>query len=75
MILTSKHPDRFDVLEFLLDRHDHLQNKLWKLTKVEPPTLDDNVPEGDIRDYIYFIYKLRKPVVHKQDEYDSSMVI
>ena len=70
LILTSKHPDRFDVLEFLLDRHDHLQNKLWKLTKVEPPTLDDRVPEGNRRDYIYFIYELRELVVHKQVEYN-----
>ena len=70
LILASKHPDRFEVLEFLLNRHDQLQDKLWKLTKVEPPTLDDSVPEGDRRDYIYFIYELKEPVIHKTIEYN-----
>ena len=28
------------------------------------------MPEGDRRDYIYFTYVLREPVVYKQVEYD-----
>ena len=70
LILASKHPDRFEVLEFLLDRHGQLQDDLWRVTKVEPPTLDDSVPEGKRGDYVYFIFELGKPKVHKEVAYN-----
>ena len=74
LILASKHPDRFEVLDFLLDRHDQLQDELWKVTKVEPPTLDDSVPEGEKRDFLYFIYELGEPFTHKNVEYNYMCV-
>ena len=29
-IFCSKHPDRHDVIDFLVERHNYLQDQTWK---------------------------------------------
>ena len=69
LILASKHPDRFEVLDFLLNRHDELQDRLWNLSKVEYPTLDDSIPQIKRSDRLHFIFELSEPFIHKQIQY------
>ena len=33
VILGSKHPDRHDVIDFLVERHNYLQDQAWKAQK------------------------------------------
>ena len=43
VILGSTHPDKFDVLDFLIERHDQLQDHIWQANKKELVTLDDSI--------------------------------
>ena len=66
VILGSTHPDRHDVLDFLIDRHNFLQKEVWKSQKKAIPVLDDSIPVGNAKDYrehINFVFKLGQPVV------------
>ena len=40
----STHPDRCDVLDILVEKHSHLQDKAWEAQKTEHVTLDDSIP-------------------------------
>ena len=64
VILGSTHPDRHDVLDFLIARHNFLQEHVWKLQKKAIPVLDDSIPVAkDYRKHIYFVFKLGQPVI------------
>ena len=59
VILGSKHPDRYDVLDFLVERHNHLQDQTWEAQKTEHVVLDDSIPGSkNYRKHIYFVFKL-----------------
>ena len=38
------HPDRYDVLDFLVERQSHLQDQVWEAQKTEHVTLGDSIP-------------------------------
>ena len=59
VILGSTHPDRYDVLDFLVERHNHLQDQAWEAQKTEHVALDDSIPVAkNYREQIYFVFKL-----------------
>ena len=44
VILGSTHPDRHDVIDFLVERHTYLQDQVWKAHKIRHVALDDSTP-------------------------------
>ena len=60
VVLGSTHPDRYDVLDFLVKRHNHLQSKAWEAQKTEHAELDDSIP---VAKSIYFGFKLCEPAL------------
>ena len=44
VILGSTHPDRHDVIDFLVERHNYLQDQAWKAQKTRHVALDDSIP-------------------------------
>ena len=59
VILGSTHPDRHDVIDFLVERHNYLQDQAWKAQKTWHVALDDSIPTAkDYRGHIYFVFKL-----------------
>ena len=44
VILGSTHPDRYDVINFLVERHNFLQDQAWKAQKIRHVALDDSIP-------------------------------
>ena len=44
VILGSTHPDRHDVIDFLVERHNYLQDQAWKAQKIRHVALDDSTP-------------------------------
>ena len=44
VILGSTYPDRHDVIDFLVERHNCLQDQAWKLQKTRHVALDDSIP-------------------------------
>ena len=44
VILGSTHPDRHDVIDFLVERHTYLQDQVWKAQKIRHVALDDSTP-------------------------------
>ena len=55
VILGSTHPDRHDVINFLVERHNYLQDQAWKAQKIRHVALDDNIPiVKNYREHIYF---------------------
>ena len=69
VVLGSTHPDRYDVLDFLVKRHNHLQSKAWEAQKTEHAELDDSIP---VAKSIYFGFKLCEPALLCSN---SSLVI
>ena len=64
VILGSKHPDRHDVIDFFVDRHNHLQDQTWKAQKKRHVALHDSIPTAkNYRDRIYFVFKLGDPAL------------
>ena len=64
VILGSTHPDRYDVLDFLVERHNHLQDQAWEAQKTEHVALDDSIPVAkNYRELIYFVFKLGEPAL------------
>ena len=44
VILGSKHPDRHGVIDFLVERHNHLRDQAWKAQKIGHVVPDDSIP-------------------------------
>ena len=42
-ILGSKHPDQHDVLDFLVERHDYLQDQAWEVQNKRHAALDNSI--------------------------------
>ena len=64
VILGSAHPDRYDVIDFLIERHNYLQDQAWKAKKTRHVALDDSVPiTKNYRKHIYFVFKLGEPIL------------
>ena len=58
IILGSKHPDRHDVINFLVERHNYLQDQACKAQKARHVALDDSIPTAkNYREHIYFLFK------------------
>ena len=59
VILGSADPDRYDILDFLLERHNHLQDQAWETEKTKHVALDDSIPVAkNSQELIYFVFKL-----------------
>ena len=64
VILGSTHPDRHDVINFLVERHNYLQDQAWRAQKIRTVALDDSTPTAKhYRERIYFVFKLGEPVL------------
>ena len=64
VILGSTHPDRHDVIDFLVERHNYLQDQAWKAQKIRHVALNDSIPTAkNYREHIYFVFKLDEPVL------------
>ena len=64
VILGSTHPDRQDVINFLVERHNYLQDQTWKAQKIRHVALNDSIPTAKhYREHICFVFKLGKPVL------------
>ena len=65
VILASKHPDRFEVLDNILQRIDDLESEVLNLkTKLKPPIKEvDEQINDKYHASIYSIFKLGTPVV------------
>ena len=44
VILGPTHPDQHDVIDFLVERHNYLQDQVWKAQKTRHVALDDSIP-------------------------------
>ena len=44
VILGSKHPDRHDVINFLVESHNYLQDQAWKAQKIRHVAPEDSIP-------------------------------
>ena len=44
VILGSTHRDIHDVIDFLVERENHLQDKAWEAEKTRHVALDDSIP-------------------------------
>ena len=64
VILGSTHPDRHDIIDFLVERHNYLQDKAWKAQKTMLVALDDTMLTAkNYREHIYFVFKLGEPAL------------
>ena len=45
VILGSKHPDRHNIVDFFVERHNYLQDQAWKSQKTRHVPLDDSIPK------------------------------
>ena len=63
VILGSTHPDRHDVIDFLVERHNYLQDQAWKAQKTRHVALDDSIPMAKHQEHIYFVFKLGEPAL------------
>ena len=64
VILGSTHPDRHDVIDFIFERYNYLQDQVWKAQKTRHVALDDSIPMAKhYREPIYFASKLGKPAL------------
>ena len=62
VILGSKYPDRHDVIDFLVEIYNYLQDHDWKAQKTRLVALDDSIPTTKhYREHIYFVFKLGEP--------------
>ena len=63
VILSSTHPDRHDVIDFLVERHNYLQDQAWKAQKAWHVALDDSIPTAKNFRFWYFVFKLGEPAL------------
>ena len=62
VILGSTRPDRHDVIDFLVERHNYLHDQAWKAQKTRHVALGDSIPTAkNYRKHIYFVFKLGEP--------------
>ena len=72
VILGSTHPNKFEVIDYILQRHDDLEDKVLILegkTKKEATPIDNDIPqeiENKYRTTLYSILKLKTPVVQSR---------
>ena len=59
VILGSTHPDRHDVIDFLVEKHNYSQDQAWKTQKPRHVALDGSIPIAkNYRKHVYFVFKL-----------------
>ena len=64
VILGSTHPDRHHVIDFLVERHNYLQDQAWKAQNTRHVALDDSIATAkNYRKHIYFVFKLGEPAL------------
>ena len=64
VIVGSTHSDRHDVINFLVERHNYLQDQAWKVQKTRHVALDDSIPIlKHFGEHIYFVFKLGQPAL------------
>ena len=64
VILGSTHPDQQDVINFLVERHNYLQDQAWKAQKARHVALDHSIPTA--KHYwgpAYLVFKLGEPAL------------
>ena len=62
VILGSTHPNRYYVLDFFVQRHNHLQDQVQEAQKAEHVALDNIIPVAkNYREHMYFVFKLGEP--------------
>ena len=72
--LGSTHPDRYDVLDFLVERHNHLQHQVWKSQKAKNEALNNTIPVAkNYREHIYFVYFVLK--LAEREKHPGSIII
>ena len=63
-ILGSKHPEQHDVLDFLVERHDYLQDQAWEVQNKRHAALDNSISTAkNYRKHIYSASKLGEPAL------------
>ena len=78
VILGSAHPDGYDILDFLVERHNHLQDQAWEAQKTEHAALDNSIPIAkNSQEYIHFVFKLGKPALlgSKRNSYEYACIL
>ena len=64
VILGLTHPDRHDIIDFLVERHNYLQDKAGKAQKTRHVALDNSMLTAkNYREHIYFVFKLGEPAL------------
>ena len=64
VILGSTHPDRHELVNFLVERHNYLQDRAWKVQKTRHVSLDDSIHTvKNYLEHIYFVFKLGELVL------------
>ena len=62
VILGSTHLDRHDVIDFLVEKHNYLEDQAWKARKPRHVVRDRSRPTAkNYRKHIYFVFKLGEP--------------
>ena len=78
VILGSTYPDRYDVIDFFVQRHNFLQGQVWKAQKIRHVALDDSIPTAKhYREHIYFVFKLGEPALlgSKRITYEYACIL
>ena len=69
VILCSKNPDRHDVFDFLVERHNYSQDQAWETQKTRHVTLDYSIPTAkNYRKRIFFVFKLAEPAFSRSNQ-------
>ena len=64
VILSSKNTDRHDVIDFLVERHNYVQDQAWKAQETKYVALDDSISTTkNYRKHIYALFKLGEPAL------------
>ena len=72
--LGSTHPDRYDVLDFLVERHNHLKDQVCKSQKTKNGALNSTIPVAkNYRGHIYFVYFVLK--LAEREKHPGSIII
>ena len=77
VILGSTHTDRHDVIDFLVKRHNCLQDQARKAEKTRHVALDDSIPTTkNYRKHIYFVFNLGEPALlgNKRIAYEYTCI-
>ena len=55
-------PDWHEVIDFLVERHNYLQDQAWEAQKTRHVALGNSIPTAkNYREHIYFVFKLGEP--------------